>query len=119
MCYFVLFSSRRRHTRLQGDWSSDVCSSDLTLSSTEVFGVRVRPKTSVELSVQALDITYDHPRASGLSLDSREYRYLLGVVWEATGKTTGSMRVGGITKKFDDPALPNYSAPNWEVAIRC
>src|SRR5256885_3989431 len=25
------FSSRRRHTRLQGDWSSDVCSSDLTL----------------------------------------------------------------------------------------
>src|ERR1039457_3643415 len=28
---FVLFfvSSRRRHTRLQGDWSSDVCSSDL------------------------------------------------------------------------------------------
>src|SRR5256885_15716372 len=28
MAFF--FSSRRRHTRLQGDWSSDVCSSDLT-----------------------------------------------------------------------------------------
>src|SRR5256885_1228083 len=26
MAFF--FSSRRRHTRLQGDWSSDVCSSD-------------------------------------------------------------------------------------------
>src|SRR5256885_10514620 len=26
-CFF--FSSRRRHTRLQGDWSSDVWSSDL------------------------------------------------------------------------------------------
>src|SRR5256885_6838111 len=26
------FSSRRRHTRLQGDWSSDVCSSDLIRS---------------------------------------------------------------------------------------
>src|SRR5256885_9702924 len=25
----IFFSSRRRHTRLQGDWSSDVCSSDL------------------------------------------------------------------------------------------
>src|SRR2546426_11578762 len=25
------FSSRRRHTRLQGDWSSDVCSSDLAI----------------------------------------------------------------------------------------
>src|ERR1039457_2675203 len=27
---FFFFSSRRRHTRLQGDWSSDVCSSDLS-----------------------------------------------------------------------------------------
>src|SRR5256885_12566542 len=27
--YGFFFSSRRRHTRLQGDWSSDVCSSDL------------------------------------------------------------------------------------------
>src|ERR1039457_5502159 len=26
------FSSRRRHTRLQGDWSSDVCSSDLSIA---------------------------------------------------------------------------------------
>src|SRR6266850_6550852 len=30
LCFFF-FSSRRRHTRLQGDWSSDVCSSDLAL----------------------------------------------------------------------------------------
>src|SRR2546426_2241795 len=29
MMSFFFFSSRRRHTRLQGDWSSDVCSSDL------------------------------------------------------------------------------------------
>src|SRR5688500_19852088 len=26
---YFFFSSRRRHTSLQGDWSSDVCSSDL------------------------------------------------------------------------------------------
>src|SRR5262249_57915764 len=28
----VFFSSRRRHTRLVSDWSSDVCSSDLALA---------------------------------------------------------------------------------------
>src|SRR6266487_427511 len=28
-CFFFFFSSRRRHTRWTGDWSSDVCSSDL------------------------------------------------------------------------------------------
>src|SRR5256885_3158710 len=29
----ISFSSRRRHTRLQGDWSSDVCSSDLSITA--------------------------------------------------------------------------------------
>jgi len=31
LLYFI-FSSRRRHTRYIGDWSSDVCSSDLKAS---------------------------------------------------------------------------------------
>src|SRR2546430_12688055 len=29
VCVYVFFSSRRRHTRFDCDWSSDVCSSDL------------------------------------------------------------------------------------------
>src|SRR5207248_8715568 len=31
---FFFFSSRRRHTRSYGDWSSDVCSSDLASGAT-------------------------------------------------------------------------------------
>src|SRR5260370_29384541 len=31
--FFFFFSSRRRHTRFKCDWSSDVCSSDLSLSA--------------------------------------------------------------------------------------
>src|SRR5690606_39572295 len=30
-CCLFFFSSRRRHTRFSRDWSSDVCSSDLTI----------------------------------------------------------------------------------------
>src|SRR5262249_58599219 len=30
LVYCFFFSSRRRHTRLVSDWSSDVCSSDLS-----------------------------------------------------------------------------------------
>src|SRR2546429_7255882 len=30
ICIFFFFSSRRRHTRCSRDWSSDVCSSDLS-----------------------------------------------------------------------------------------
>src|SRR5262249_59954062 len=32
MVSFFFFSSRRRHTRLVSDWSSDVCSSDLGIA---------------------------------------------------------------------------------------
>src|SRR5690348_17869382 len=34
------FSSRRRHTRWTGDWSSDVCSSDLAAPPEGLSGVR-------------------------------------------------------------------------------
>src|SRR5690606_30889714 len=34
VCLFFFFSSRRRHTRFSRDWSSDVCSSDLTVPLT-------------------------------------------------------------------------------------
>src|SRR5437762_10687680 len=39
MCFF--FSSRRRHTRYIGDWSSDVCSSDLLGFSEHQLGRRL------------------------------------------------------------------------------
>src|SRR5256885_9301222 len=44
LCFF--FSSRRRHTRLQGDWSSDVCSSDLPLFNRRFTGEESRPADS-------------------------------------------------------------------------
>src|SRR5256885_4962838 len=43
---FFFFSSRRRHTRLQGDWSSDVCSSDLLGS--EVGRVKLEDGSEVQ-----------------------------------------------------------------------
>src|SRR2546426_3109378 len=49
---FFFFSSRRRHTRLQGDWSSDVCSSDLRSPVTSAtaflrFGLSFTPVQNV------------------------------------------------------------------------
>src|SRR3989454_1069118 len=46
-CFFFFLSSRRRHTRLQGDWSSDVCSSDLSSMLPSLIMMSVcRPKSS-------------------------------------------------------------------------
>src|SRR5437762_10924108 len=44
MCHvFFFFSSRRRHTRYIGDWSSDVCSSDLAEAWRNLSAVGARP----------------------------------------------------------------------------
>src|SRR5256885_5114476 len=55
---FFFFSSRRRHTRLQGDWSSDVCSSDLRAWPMETRAAigKVSVQGSGEISLANIDI---------------------------------------------------------------
>src|SRR5437867_4745752 len=48
--FFFFFSSRRRHTRSYGDWSSDVCSSDL-------LKLRQPFETSLKTKQQRMDAT--------------------------------------------------------------
>src|SRR5262249_59498858 len=48
-CFF--FSSRRRHTRLVSDWSSDVCSSDLNMLERERLESKKISKTSAVTSI--------------------------------------------------------------------
>src|ERR1039457_6808987 len=58
MGVLFFFSSRRRHTRLQGDWSSDVCSSDL-----QTTVVPAQPKTFAsegETPAQTRSVTHIH-----------------------------------------------------------
>src|SRR5256885_11411682 len=66
------FSSRRRHTRLQGDWSSDVCSSDLlqSLTSLLLFSAAVRTcfaafSEALELPVRLMSISCASPGKPG------------------------------------------------------
>src|SRR6266446_7960379 len=49
-CFF--FSSIRRHTRLQGDWISDVCSSDLVAWGLRVLGMKDDLDGRVERALQ-------------------------------------------------------------------
>src|SRR5437762_14270347 len=53
--FLFFFSSRRRHTRYIGDWSSDVCSSDLT-------------------SVRAFENSFHGRTFGALSVTSNEHR---------------------------------------------
>src|SRR3989454_6638041 len=59
---FFFFSSRRRHTRLQGDWSSDVCSSDLLSAHPEPIRER---REAFRLLPRAHDLALDHDSSGG------------------------------------------------------
>src|SRR5256885_9876158 len=70
------FSSRRRHTRLQGDWSSDVCSSDLVVVGNGTGGSRslYGAGSAVKLLVDKLIETAKPLAAAALGSDAVEYR---------------------------------------------
>src|SRR5690606_39903457 len=50
---FFFFSSRRRHTRFSRDWSSDVCSSDLVLTTASEYGTGMIRTTMVACPARA------------------------------------------------------------------
>src|SRR5437762_11248567 len=52
--FFFFFSSRRRHTRYIGDWSSDVCSSDLLFTFESEIKLLGRRAVSLQLDVRDL-----------------------------------------------------------------
>src|SRR5205807_7250848 len=58
-------SSRRRHTRLQGDWSSDVCSSDLTLLA-ERLGLTLPEMAATQKYPVVVRTEIDYRRAAKL-----------------------------------------------------
>src|SRR5256885_16741989 len=61
-----LFSSRRRHTRLQGDWSSDVCSSDLRRARGDVTDAEHR-RALVDAAGSRIDLLVNNASALGPS----------------------------------------------------
>src|SRR5437762_5863476 len=84
---FFFFSSRRRHTRYIGDWSSDVCSSDLKNVAFEYTGLCRR-------SV-AVNLVYVDPAVGILKLQvASELRITRGRKADAGSRRSEERRVG-------------------------
>ncbi|HEC12429.1 MAG TPA: hypothetical protein ENI80_04140 [Acidiferrobacteraceae bacterium] len=77
------------------------------------FYYNVAPRT--DLLFQAATTNIDYATAS---LDSEERRYLVGVAWEATAKTSGTIKVGRLEKNFDTAGRANFAGSSWEASMR-
>src|SRR3712207_3879189 len=112
---YILFSSRRRHTRYWRDWSSDVCSSDLSSRSSSdaaadasgeaMLGALAKfSGTTIARPVAATSssrrYSWPLPRTIALSLNSRATRSARrAYCWSGASMTTGS-----------DPSTTGWSA---------
>src|SRR5207247_6634662 len=73
--HYVLFSSRRRHTRSTRDWSSDVCSSDLFV---DTVGAYVLYLDNTDLSPREVNAELQAIPNQG---DRQTYAFDQGLKW--------------------------------------
>src|SRR5438132_8865175 len=89
VCFcFFFFSSRRRHTRSLCDWSSDVCSSDLTCT-------RTRPSASSREGSGPVSERGTKPSGSARPrIASRLLPETLSSIWVSSVSRSEERRVG-------------------------
>src|SRR3989475_2966326 len=116
---FFFFSSRRRHTRFDCDWSSDVCSSDLYFADGMTDEVRGKLASLAGLQVIASTRsnqyrhTTKHPEEIGRELGIR-YLLLGRVRWTQSARGVSRVRVDPELMQVADVAAP---ITRWEQSF--
>ncbi len=87
-----------------------------TYGSARLF-YRVMPKTRAVLEGRVLNVNYVTDAAGTPTLDSVAYKGLVGLVWDSTYKTTGSAKLGYVSKDFDAGARKDGDDAIWEVEV--
>ncbi|GAB2681942.1 outer membrane beta-barrel protein [Aliiglaciecola aliphaticivorans] len=75
---------------------------------TGTFFYRIAPKTRLLLEASKNDLSYESNRL--IDASSSQYRYLAGVEWAATAKTTGIFKIGYQDINYDDELLDDISS---------
>jgi hypothetical protein len=79
------------------------------------FLYRIAPRTRLLAEVRLTEYDY---KWSESRLDNQEARLLAGVTWDAAAATSGTVKVGWMTKDFKDAGLKDYRGANIEAALR-
>lgn len=78
------------------------------------FLFSVSPRTQMAFELRQKETDYISPATLQ---DNTDNRYLVGLNWEATGKTTGRARVGIAKKDFENPLIGDVSRTSWELGV--
>lgn len=73
--------------------------------------------TRTFLEVKQENYRYDVLQTNGISRDSNDVKVLLGMEWEATAVTSGTVKLGYQNKDFSSSQRENFSGLSWEAAV--
>ncbi len=79
------------------------------------FFARFSPKTY--FLVEARQDKFDYKSTTSV-FDSKERRFLVGVTWEATAATSGTVKVGQIRKDFTSSIIKDFSGTGWDAVVQ-
>jgi len=94
-----------------GGLNSDKERDTIALNSTLYY--RVAPRTKALIEARHTEYNYD----SNIRLNSKNIALLSGVTWDATAKTSGTIKLGAERKRFDNASIDDKSGSLWEVGI--
>ena len=84
---------------------------------TKSFGAtgyyQLMPKTDLLLEARQRNLSYDNVDDAGFKVSS----YLVGLSWDATAKTSGSVKVGHRNRKSDVNNVDDEGYTGWEVGV--
>ena len=79
------------------------------------------PRTDIILEARGADFNYDQNLTDldGMTaeLDNKEAYAFVGISWEATALTTGSIRIGRGRKQFSSPSRRDFNEPTFELGL--
>ncbi len=78
------------------------------------FYYRFLPKTSVFVQYDHKAVDYTDPTSG---LNSTEDSALVGIQWEITEKSRGTIKAGRTSKDYTDPAMKDFSGSRWYLNI--
>ena len=74
---------------------------------------QLMPKTDVLLEAKQRNLSYDNVDNAGFKVTS----YLVGLSWDATAKTSGSVKVGHRNRKSEVDGVDDEGYTGWEVGL--
>ena len=115
----VFLEAKYRDTEYQ-NFREDTQFRDYDQWGTEgTFFWKVASKTDLLAAVRYQEMRYDlvDRLNPGGSFDSDEYNYFVGVNWQPTAKTSGSVKIGAFDRSYESEAREDDDGFSWEVDV--